>query len=237
MVFTKDDSNPSKKRTTYKVRIQKASKQCYKLTKQKVLVLRKTSMPDIGFGLFLPKFSRTIRKGEKITGYYGLMTDRNSISSSKTHTTTLYNSGDLADGELISKSLQEYCRVNEIEEVVFTRDTKIPLIFPTIETNTLQTPSEDNSPSNCFSRTLNFQMLGSMLNSSMGSDQDANVYLAYEQAKTMPINIEGILELESQSRKSKRIRKECIDSCIEIPMYAIRDIYGNEQLLWKYPYK
>jgi hypothetical protein len=230
MVFEKNGPNPSKIRTTYKAKAQKASRKSYNSTKQKVLVLRKTNMPDNGFGLFLPKYSRRILKGEIITGYYGLMTDRNSISASKTHTATLYNSGELVDGELISKSIQEYCRIQEIEEVIFKRDTQIPLIFPSGE-------KQLEVSSSSFTTTLNFQMLGSMVNSSMDSDQDANVRLAYKEGKQMQFNTEGELERRSQVRKSKRIRQECIDSCIEIPMYALRDISANEQLLWNYPYK
>lgn len=191
-----------------------------KMNHQPLLVIKKTL--ETGYGLFAPgiwpkksKRKVVISKGDVATGYAGFFASNKDRNTSKTHTAPAGNYG-LADGKKI-------------------RDLVVENIHG-LETHIIGSP-RFNLASKKSGFHVSWDMLGVFLNSSYGSEEQANVTSPCQKEATA-FHVASS-DVEDRVRVSPRFKKDDIlpDSFIMMPMYAIRDIYEGEQLLWCYPWR
>ena len=257
MTFTKGGPNPNDKQTKRAVRTAAYHKK-YKLSQKVLLVLRKSKSDEFGggWGIYTPnRKGIIIHKDDIATSHVGFQGERNSQLTSRTHSAPTGGNFGISDGELIRNAIIGSLPAG-VDEFEFTASTKLHLQNVTSSIS----PDRRTGP---FVVTWN--SLGVFCNSSRGSPKySSNVTkplprqadyvsaidlkLTTRQARAVAREekvkgVGGVID-SKQQRLSKRLNTSTNNKCddlqdfvIQMPMKATRDVRGNEQLLWDYPWR
>ena len=159
-----------------------------------------------------------ILKGDIVTGFAGYFASNKDAKTSDTHTAPAGNLGH-ADG----KQIREYVVANlNLRKAVMDADGTRSFVIDSFGANLASEESGIH---------VSWDMLGVFLNSSYDSDEVANVTSPCQKE----ITTFHATHSEKRARVSPRFQKT--DSFIMMPMYATRDIYEGEHLIWCYPWR